>query len=481
LVLSSRFFRRLFIPYLLLLCIATASVGFYAALRVRAGRLEQNRQSVDAADVNRELQSDYLAIGGVCLSAICVAAAICFYLTKKHSEPVRDVAAFANALSRGELNRRFHPSGGGEIGTLTTSLNSMAESLSRMIRQTTRDHAELSAILASMSEGVIAVDPALRILLANEKAAELLEFDAGSAVGKALWEVLRIEPILRAASDALAGSEIRAFPVSPTMGRHLEITVRQYPLTGRPSGLVIVAHDTTRSVRYQELRKEFVANVSHELRTPLTVIKGFTETLQDGALLDPEKGMQFLSTISKHVDQLTNLVNDLLELSRLEGSPELPRPVSMDIAALARRVTDLLAPAAQRKNQTLRLAAANLLPRILGNPDYIDRAIANLVDNAIKYTQEGGEVAVTVGRDDHDVFVEVADNGLGIPQDDIPRIFERFYRVDRSRSREMGGTGLGLSIVKHVVQVHGGSIDVSSSPGAGSKFKLYLPIPPDPT
>jgi two-component system phosphate regulon sensor histidine kinase PhoR len=264
------------------------------------------------------------------------------------------------------------------------------------------------------------------------------------------------------------------------MGRHLEITVRPYPLTGSPTGIVIVAHDTTRSVRYQELRKEFVANVSHELRTPLTVIKGFTETLQDGALRDPEKGMKFLATISKHVDQLTNLVNDLLELSRLEGSPELPRPVSIDVGLLARRVTDLLLPAAQKKNQTLRLETRSNMPRVLGNPDYIDRAIANLVDNAIKYTHEGGTISVTAGQRNEDVFVEVADNGLGIPADDIPRIFERFYRVDRSRSREMGGTGLGLSIVKHVAQVHGGSIDVSSTPGAGSKFRLYFPIPHEP-
>lgn len=589
-MLSSRFFRRLFLPYLLLLCVATGSVGFFAALRLRTTYLEQTRQSlsrqaellwdlaspkiesgdlagveqlvqslhdpvryrltiiagdgkvlgdneadpgrmenhlnrpevaealargegsavrhsdtidtdllyvarrettadgksffvrcaVHLSDLDRELRVVYAAIGAISLLAMCVAAALCYYLASVHSEPVREVAAFANALSRGELNRRFHPSGGGEIGTLTTSLNTMAESLSELIEQTTNDRAELSAILASMSEGVIAADRSQRILLANEKAAELLDFDAAGAIGKALWEVLRIEPILRAATDALAGEEMRAFPVSPTMGRHLEITVRQYPLTGRPTGIVIVAHDTTRSVRYQELRKEFVANVSHELRTPLTVIKGFTETLQEGALRDPEKGPQFLATINKHVDQLTNLVNDLLELSRLEGSPELPRPVSVDVSALARRITELLLPAAQKKKQTLRLESGVNLPRVLGNPDYIDRAIANLVDNAIKYTQEGGTIGVTVGSNDSEVFVEVADNGLGIPADDIPRIFERFYRVDRSRSREMGGTGLGLSIVKHVAQVHGGGIDVSSTPGAGSRFRLHFPIPTEP-
>ncbi len=590
-VLSSRFFRRLFLPYLLLLCAATGAVGLFAALRLRTTYFQETRQSlsreaalvwqlaapliesgdapgverlvqklhdplryrltiiagdgrvlgdneadpsrmenhlnrpevvealaqgegsavrhsdtidtdllyvarrestsdgsrifvrcaVHLSDLDHQLRVVYGAIAAMSLVAMCVAAALCFYLVSVSSEPVREVAAFANALSRGELNRRFHPSGGGEIGTLSTSLNTMAESLSGLIQQTANDRAELSAILASMSEGVIAADRSQRILLANEKAAELLDFDGAGAIGKALWEVLRVEPILRAATAALAGEEVSAFPVSPMMGRHLEITIRQYPQMGRATGIVIVAHDTTRSVRYQELRKEFVANVSHELRTPLTVIKGFTETLQDGALRDPEKGMQFLATISKHVDQLTNLVNDLLELSRLEGSPELPRPVSVDIPALARRITELLLPAAQKKKQTLRLESAVNLPRVLGNPDYIDRAIANLVDNAIKYTQEGGTIGVTVGQEDFEVFVEVADNGLGIPTDDIPRIFERFYRVDRSRSREMGGTGLGLSIVKHVAQVHGGGIDVYSTPGAGSRFRLHFPIPAEPS
>ena len=242
---------------------------------------------------------------------------------------------------------------------------------------------------------------------------------------------------------------------------------------------MLVAHDTTKSVRYQELRKEFVANVSHELRTPLTVIRGFTETLRDGAIKDPVAGPKFLATISKHVDQLQNLVSDLFELSKLEKLTEIPRRVSVDLGALVRRVADLLQPASQKKNQTLNLELPTQVPRILGNPDYLERAVSNLIDNAIKYTPDGGTVGVTLGYSHESVVLEVQDNGIGIPPADLDRIFERFYRVDRSRSREMGGTGLGLSIVKHVAQVHGGSVDVSSTVGGGSRFRLKIPLPPE--
>jgi len=328
-----------------------------------------------------------------------------------------------------------------------------------------------------MSEGVIGTDGKQRVVVVNQRAGELLSFGAAQAQGKMLWEIVREEAVLKAATEVLASGERKAFQISPAAGTYLEITACTFPADAPAEGLILVAHDTSQSVRYQELRKEFVANVSHELRTPLTVIKGFTETLRDGALQDAVNGPKFLATIERHVDQLTNLVSDLLELSRLESMPDLPNVVPFDLSASVRRVTDLLLPAAQRKKQSLHVETARHIPRLVGNPDYVERAVSNLIDNAIKYTPEGGEIRVSVGMDEQQVWVDVADNGLGIPPEDLARVFERFYRVDRSRSREMGGTGLGLSIVKHVAQSHGGSIDVSSTPGKGSRFRLRLPIP----
>ncbi len=451
---------------------------FYFARRetLADGRVAFVRLAIPLAPLAHELNLLYLAMAIVAVGAMAIATMLCFVLARRQTEPVRELAAFADDLSRGNLNRRIIIPAGGEIGTLTKSLNTMADSLTGLIAQSTHDRAELAAILASMSEGVIATDQRQGILLANSKAGELLGFDARASVGRPLWEVVRIEPILKATAEVERGGEHRAFPVSPRVGRHLEVAVRRFGTSGSAGGLVIVAHDTTRSVRYDELRKEFIANVSHELRTPLTVIKGFTETLMDGALADPVRGPEFLATITKHLDQLTNLVADLLELSRLEGTPELPRPVSVDLGVLSRKAVDLILPEAQRKNQTLSIDVKGFIPRATGNSDYLERAVTNLIVNAVKYTHDGGAIAVTVSADEEQIFVEVADNGIGIPADDIPRIFERFYRVDRSRSREMGGTGLGLSIVKHVANVHGGGIDVASTPGVGSRFRLRLPV-----
>ena len=584
---SSRFFRRIFLPYLLLICIASSAVGVFAALRLRSSYLNNarirlhdeavlvsqllasdlspvNTAAVESAshrigdslncritvieddgtvigdnaadpagmqnhrqrpevisadlhgdgsdvhqsqtlgvellyfahklvtpdgkvhfvrlalrlsDLDRELRVLYSALAVVVAFAVGIGALLSFYFARRSAAPVLELTSFASALARGELNRRLLTSENGEVRHLADALNTMADSLGGLLAQSNKNQAELLAMLASMSEGVIATDTRQRIVLANDRAGELLAFPAKSVEGKPLWEVVRNETILKSAADVLASRERRAFQVSPSVGRYLEITACTYPAGRLPEGLILVAHDTTQSVRYQELRKEFVANVSHELRTPLTVIKGFTETLREGAMTDPVTGPKFLTTIERHVDQLTNLVSDLLELSKLEGSPEIPRRVSFDIGNVVRRAADLLLPAAQRKDQSVTIDVPRVLPRLLGNPDYVERAISNLIDNAIKYTPERGKIHLSASYDEEFVTVEVSDNGIGIPPEDLSRVFERFYRVDRSRSREMGGTGLGLSIVKHVVQVHGGTIDVVSTPGQGSKFALKLPIP----
>jgi two-component system phosphate regulon sensor histidine kinase PhoR len=587
---SSRFFRRIFLPYLLLICTATAAVGAFVALRVRQNYLDRTEQTMqqdallisdllredlqkgDAASIEaacrrlgamlncrvtiieddgrvigdneadpaqmenhrqrpeilqaeasgdgfdqrasftigqpllywahkvktgdgkvhfvrlslhadalyQQLHLVYAALAMVVLIAIIAAGVLSFYLARRSTVPVLELTTFAQALAEGQLNRRLLlPDNDGEVSHLAGALNVMADSLGRLLDQNRKDRAELLAMLASMSEGVIATDTRQRIVVVNQRAGELLAFPTDQTQGKPLWEIVRDEAILKAAREVLETGERKAFQISPAVGRYLEITACTYPVgTTPPQGLILVAHDTTQSVRYQELRKEFVANVSHELRTPLTVIKGFTETLRDGAMTDPVNGPKFLVTIDRHVDQLTNLVSDLLELSKLESTPDLPRPVAFDVGAVVRRAAELLSPTALRKGQTLNVEVARHTPRVVGNPDYVERAASNLIDNAIKYTPDRGEIRVSVGVEPNQfVVIEVADNGIGIPPHDLSRVFERFYRVDRSRSREMGGTGLGLSIVKHVAQVHGGAIDVTSTPGTGSKFRLKLPIP----
>jgi len=440
------------------------------------GRVHFVRLAYHLSDIDRQLHLVYVGLAAVVIAAVLTAGLLCFYIARRSTIPVVELTGFARKLTDGDLKQRLLPSGSDEISSLAGALNTMADSLNVSLEENKKGRAELLAMLASMSEGVIATDTRRRIVIANQRAGEMLAFDAETAPGKALFEVVRDEAVLKASTEVLASGERRAFQISPSAGSYLEITACTYPAGETPQGLVLVAHDTTQSVRYQELRKEFVANVSHELRTPLTVIKGFTETLRDGAMHDPTNGPRFLATIERHVDQLTNLVSDLLELSKLESTNDVPRAVAFDCSNVVKRAAELLLPASQRKKQSLSVQIPAHLPRVVGNPDYIERAVSNLIDNAIKYTPDGGEVRIKVGLENDSVVIEVADNGLGIPPQDLSRIFERFYRVDRSRSREMGGTGLGLSIVKHVAQVHGGSIDVQSAPGQGSKFRLKIPL-----
>ena len=440
-----------------------------------AGQPYYARLAVHLDQLHHKLSVLYTGLATAAGASIVVAGVICYFFARRHTEPISDLTHFADALSRGELGRRTMREEKGEISTLATSLNTMAESLARLIEQTHQDKAELLTILSSMSEGVIATDTLQRILIVNDAAGRLLGFDPAQAVGRHLWQVIRNDQIIKAAGEVVTGQSRKLISVGPVSARHLDVTLCTFPSEGPAHGLVIVAHDITQSFQYQELRKEFVANVSHELRTPLTVIKGFVETLQDGAWRDERKAPEYLSTIHRHTNQLTNLVSDLLELSKLESTGLSPRRAPVDLGLVIRKAHELLTPAVQKKAQTLLVDVPGDLPTLKGNADYLERAVANLIDNASKYTPDGGQIRVRANANGQSVTVEVSDNGIGIPQDDIPRIFERFYRVDRSRSREMGGTGLGLSIVKHVAQVHGGQIEVDSTPGKGSTFRLKLP------
>jgi two-component system phosphate regulon sensor histidine kinase PhoR len=331
----------------------------------------------------------------------------------------------------------------------------------------------LATVLDGMGEGVLATDRQQKVLFVNGAAARLLEFPLEGAVGRPLWELVRLEPILKGSLEAIVAGASRTVQVGPLRERHLSVS-----FSPGPGLVVLVISDVTESARYQELRKEFVANVSHELRTPLTMIRGYLETLEDGAIRDPEKGPEFLGIITKHARLLSNLVDNLLDLSRLEGQG-LGKRVRVDLAALVERVVDLRRPSAEKKGQGLDAIVAPDVPDVLGDADYLERAVSNLVDNAVKYTPEGGSIRITASRRGAQVAVQVSDDGIGIPESDLPRIFERFYRVDKSRSRDMGGTGLGLAIVKHVIQSHGGTIEVESALGKGSTFRVLLPPAPD--
>jgi two-component system phosphate regulon sensor histidine kinase PhoR len=451
-MLSGPFVRRVVVPYAGLLLWVGGAVAAFAATRAPGAPGDRAAAAAIA----------WFAVG--CAVAAVVAAVAIAY-------------AYARWQKRwvAEMFGTIAPAGTDGADSVDGVLQSTADKVRTVVTQASNDKAQLLTILSNMSNGLIAIDPAQEILLMNRAAERLLGIREADVRGRPLYETMVPREILGAVNRANLTGEPATAETGPVEGRLLEITVSRLPAADRAGGSVIVLHDVTESRRYEDLRKEFVANVSHELRTPLTMIKGFVETLRDGAIDDRERALQYLATVERHSDQLTNLVNDLLDLSRLDSAVDIPRSGIVYLDATLHRVAELAQPAAAKKRHELVFDVQDDLPPVAGNADYLQRAITNLVDNAIKYTREGGGVSVSARQAGRQVVVEVKDNGIGIPQDDLGRIFERFYRVDRSRSRDMGGTGLGLSIVKHVVQTHGGTVEVESRLGAGSAFRIRLP------
>ncbi|MBI2932806.1 MAG: HAMP domain-containing protein [Planctomycetes bacterium] len=442
----------------------------YVAVRTDSGCYV--RLAEPLSRLAEHLAALYWGLAIALLAAVGAAGVLCYVFALRHTRPLFDLANLAEAFARGELERRSTFDKGDEVGALARALNDMGASLAGLVSQVARDKQRLLTIVSAMGDGLIATVRHQHVVLANPAAASQFALDADKVVGKPLWESVRYETLLKAAATVVQSGRPDALDLTTTSGRVLRIDLRPLP----ESGLVLVSHDKTESARYDELRREFVANVSHELRTPLTLIKGFVETLRDDADLEPRKTLEFLGIIEKHVAQLTNLVDDLLDLAELESRPGLPRAAKVDLSQTVQRVVDLVRPAAQKKEQSLEVAPSTETLVVAGDPDYLERAVMNLVDNAIKYTPARGGIRVALRSRDGKAVVEVIDNGIGIPPDALPRIWERFYRVDKSRSREMGGTGLGLSIVKHVAQVHGGSVEVESKVGEGSVFRIVLPL-----
>jgi two-component system phosphate regulon sensor histidine kinase PhoR len=434
-------------------------------------RLGQGRQELD-----RAMRGLYVRLGAAAGATFIAVVLAAYFIARSLTRPVLRLTVAASRLAGGDFDQRIDLPDGGELGVLADILNQMATSLGRLVQRVAEDQQELQAVLGSMVEGVIAVDSRQTVRLANESAARMFEFELASARGQRLDQVVRHPRVLELVEVVSRTGELQHARIGPTTAA-LDLDILICPWKAEPPlrGFVIVANDVAESLRYQQLRSEFVANVSHELRTPLAMIQGFVETLQDGAKDDIAKRDRFLEAIERNARQLSNLIQDLLELSELEERRDPAAWEELDLGGLAARVCDGLRPAAEAKRQRLNVRIAEDLPAVAGRRSDLERAISNLVDNAIKYTDKGGWVSVEVEPGDGQIAVIVEDTGIGIPAEDLPRIFERFFRVDKSRSRHMGGTGLGLSIVKHVVQAHGGSIEVDSKPGHGARFTVLLP------
>lgn len=440
------------------------------------------RLSVAVQELEQLLRKLYapLLLAGV---AIAVLLALSVWLLLSHFiKPLVEIHRGAQRLAQGELGNRLAIPDSRELATLAETLNAMAAQLEKRLRTISRQHDELAAILSSMGEGVMLIDTDDRILRCNQTVAAWLERERAAVVGRLLHEVLRhpelIELVARTRTRGLA--EKGELQLRDPRELHLSVSATCLPENAgeRPIVLVVLS-DISGLKRTEQIRRDFVANVSHELKTPVTAIKGFVETLLDGAIDDPAASQRFLGIIAEQTECMATIIDDLLTLSRVElqQSARGFELVESALEPLLQSALDLAASKAACKGIALSLTCPDDLSLPLA-PQLFVQALFNLVDNAVKYSDQGSTVRVEARREGYRVRIDVADHGVGIAAAQLSRIFERFYRVDKARSRKEGGTGLGLAIVKHIVVAHGGTVDVVSQPGSGSTFTIELPIAP---
>jgi two-component system phosphate regulon sensor histidine kinase PhoR len=416
-----------------------------------------------------------LALALAMLAALAAMTAASWWLTRRLFRPLARVVAGADALARGHLAHRLEVPEEEELATLALSLNRLASRVEEQIAAVGAERDHLQAILASMSEGVLVTGPDGRARFANAALRRLLGL-AGDVAGRSPLELSRQPPLERLVAATLRSGEAGSGEMVLHAPERRTLALTTAALADR-RGAVVVARDITAFLRLAEMRRDFVANVSHELKSPLAAIRGYAETLADGALDDPPAARRFTARILEQCRRLQALLEDLLTLSRLEGAEGASERQRVELGDLARRGVELLAGAAAERR--VELAVEGDAVTVHGDADALERMVLNLLDNALKYNRPGGAVRVRVAGGDREALLEVRDTGIGIPADALPRIFERFYRVDKGRSRDEGGTGLGLAIVKHVAQQHGGRVEVESALGEGSAFRVRLPLAAD--
>ena len=407
--------------------------------------------------------------------AAVIALLVAYVMARGFTRRVRGIERYARDLVKADYSGTLTAEGDDELGSVARSLRVMAEHFRQMLDLLARESTRRQAILGSMVEGVLAVDHTLHITFYNDAFVQAVHAQMPVSEGTPMLQVVR-DPHLRALlSRVIASGKMERERMSPANAGGRVFEVQAAPLVEHGSmGAIATFHDVTELERLERVRKDFVANLSHEIRTPLAAIQGYTETLLDGALEDSANNRKFLEIIAAHAVRITDLASDLLTLSEIEAA-RIPIPAErISAVELAQSALHLVAPQANQRQVNAFLNATDDV-YVVGQRGRLERAISNLLLNGINYNHPGGEVRIEVRRVQDTARISVADNGIGIAAKDVPRIFERFYRVDKARSRETGGTGLGLSIVKNAVERAGGFVTVESELGKGSVFTLVLP------
>lgn len=401
------------------------------------------------------------------------------FVARRVSRPLRAVAEAAGDIAGGDYTRRAPVTTNDEIGDLGRRFNEMAERLEDEVTSIRRDQREMRAILRGMAEGVIAVDTEEHIVLMNEAACEILEVEEDRDQKRPIWETIRVPAVVATLSAAIKKQSIQTARVRLPQGATDRIVnLHASPLVGEggaPRGAVLVIEDATDRERVEAIRRDFIANASHELKTPIASVRGMVETILDDEDMEGGIRQRFLERVLGQTHRLGDIVQEMLALSRLEAEGSRPATQAVDACIALRAVVDDVTPLARERGIDLDTAIPDAPCLVLAGQEALRRIVGNLLDNAVKYSRPGDRVTMFARHQDDELLIEVSDEGPGIPTEKHDRIFERFYRVDEGRSRDLGGTGLGLAIVKHHVHALGGRIELQSAPGQGSTFRVTLP------
>ncbi|AUG59083.1 two-component system histidine kinase PnpS [Acetivibrio saccincola] len=410
------------------------------------------------------------------LIAIILSLLFGYVLSKTITVPIVNLMHRARKIASGDFGRVLEVKSKDEIGKLTKAFNYMASELKKNLNEVSREKNKIETILNYMTDGIIAfnlkgevihINPVLKVMLGIKEEWDMNfnEFSKRYDLGVSIEEISYLETY-------------KTKEVNTTIGdKYVKVYFAIFTDENKkPDGVIAVFHDVTEQQKLDEMRREFVANVSHELRTPLTSIKSYSETLLEGALEDKETATKFLSVINSEADRMTRLVKDLLQLSRLDNNQMKWNITKFSLEKLVRDCIQKLEISANEKDQTIECYKIGDVEDVEADRDRIEQVLINILSNAMKYTPKGGKISIYVGKMYSSVYVKVKDSGIGIPKEDLPRIFERFYRTDKARSREMGGTGLGLAIAKEIIEAHNGEISVTSDIGKGTEFTIKLPV-----
>ena len=425
------------------------------------------RASLFLKEINTLLNNLKMNIVKIAVIIVIILLIGAFLFSRNFSRPLNELAIASSRVAKGDFSTKVVLKSRSEIRELADSFNYMTDQINTLFTQLSHQKEELDSIISSINEGLCVIDKDGVISISNESFRKTVQND--SVKGKLYWEVLR-----KTRFDELI-KKVRSEQNSivDEIELNSKIFLCSATFCSNKEDIVVTLHDITKIKNLEKTKKDFVTNVSHELRTPLTAIKGFVETLQDTN--NDDENQHYLNIINRHTDRVIRIVNDLLLLSKLEGTPDSLEWEKVNLRDLIENILKIFEHSLKEKNLVLKFNADNNLPIIKADPFKLEQVFINLIDNAIKYT-ERGEVVISLSHNNETVIIEIEDTGICIPREHLPRIFERFYVVDSSRSRKLGGTGLGLSIVKHIVLLHNGKIEVKNIPGAGTSFVVTLPV-----